>query len=167
MKGTTMNLKLASITFAAAALVLAPAAFAGSTAPSNLDASATVSDSCNLSVSSGLAFTGFSPISGSVADTTGTISVQCTNGAIADVNMALSGNESGGQRRMVSGTDFLDYDIRSVSQTGSLWPPTGTGVSATADGSAHDITVYGRIPSGQTTVPTGSYSDTVAVTVNF
>jgi spore coat protein U-like protein len=40
-------------------------------------------------------------------------------------------------------------------------------LGATGSGTAQAVTVYGRVFSGQTSVPTGSYSDTVAVTVSY
>ena len=47
----------------------------------------------------------------------------------------------------------------------------GTGSTATigdtGTGSAQAVTIYGRVGSGQTSAPAGSYADTVSVTVTY
>ena len=46
--------------------------------------------------------------------------------------------------------------------------PTETGHSlSTVWNSSQAVTVYGRVPGGQTGAPVGSYSDVVNATINF
>jgi spore coat protein U-like protein len=40
-------------------------------------------------------------------------------------------------------------------------------LSSSGTGNAQNVTVYGRVPSGQATVPPGAYADTVTVTVTY
>lgn len=78
-------------------------------------------------------------------------------------------------RKMASGSDQLNYDLYTSSARTTIW---GDGTSGTQvvsgsvtivllGGTSSDHPVYGRIPSGQTSVPPGSYSDTVLVTVTY
>ena len=72
-------------------------------------------------------------------------------------------------RRMTSGGNTLVYTLFTDPGRGTVWGD-GTGGSSLANGSgngaAQAITVYGRIPSGQA-VATGTYTDTITVTINF
>jgi spore coat protein U-like protein len=71
---------------------------------------------------------------------------------------------------MTSGANTLNYNLYTSSGYGTVW---GDGTSSTAaitgtgTGSAQSTSVYGRIGSGQTSVPPGSYADTVSVTVTY
>jgi spore coat protein U-like protein len=71
---------------------------------------------------------------------------------------------------MTSGANLLSYNIYTSAARTTVWGD-GTGSSATiggtGTGSAQSVTVYGRVSGGQTTVPVGSYADTVAVTVTY
>jgi spore coat protein U-like protein len=66
------------------------------------------------------------------------------------------------------GTGRLGYDLYTNAGRSTVWGCTTTNdVDVTSTSSAANVmTVYGRIPAGQD-VATGSYSDTVVVTVTF
>lgn len=131
---------------------------------------------CNLSVT-GVAFGTHNTISGNPTDSTGTISVTCS-GAISDsVSYTLklsAGNGSQTNRYMLSGSNNLYYNLYVDSGYYQIWGD-GTG-STSISGASYTLTstsetrnhpVYGRIPAAQISVPAGSYSDTLVVTVEF
>jgi spore coat protein U-like protein len=103
--------------------------------------------------------------------TTGTISYSCT-GATANstltVCVALDTYNSSNTRSMTSGSNTLTYQIYSNSGYTTAWGDASNGgivtvqlptnSSGAASGSS---TVYAEILTGQTTAPTGSYSETL------
>ncbi len=71
---------------------------------------------------------------------------------------------------MTSGANLLNYALYTNSGRTTLWgdgAADGAAFSGTGDGTAQASTIYGRVPSGQTSVPIGSYADTVAVTLTY
>src|SRR5205823_2483703 len=127
--------------------VASPAAAA--TAGANLDVSATVTSNCVPSTSS----------------------VALRNG---DVTAGADHDASGATlavRKMTSGSDLLNYALYTDSARTTVWGDGAGGTTAlisdTGTGSAQSKTIYGRVPSGQTSLPAGSYDDTVAVTVTY
>jgi spore coat protein U-like protein len=107
----------------------------------------------------------------------GGITVQCSPGTPYTVYLGDGGQRiSGGYRRMKNGSALLSYQLYKDSGHTNVWDATGGttamggagGVSGTATGSNDNLPVYGLIPSG-VTVPatTGTYNDTVVVTVTY
>ena len=136
----------------------------------NLNISATVTDNCSISTAD-LAFGAYDPIvtnASSPKDSTGTVSITCTTGAVTNVGLDTGANASGGTRRMKAGSSYITYEIyQDVGRT-TVW---GTGANKNDTGTApnfnpRSFTAYGRITAGQD-VPAGSYTDTVVATVNF
>ena len=129
--------------------------------------------SCTVS-SAGLAFGVYNVLASTAKIATGTVTVNCTGDTESANNriLFLSGGGSGNYnaRRMLSGASQLTYQIYSNSIRTTIW---GDGFNGTASvnlavqvpGSA-SATLYGRIPALQS-VPSGSYLDTILVTVNF
>jgi len=154
----------------AAPILLASPAFA-STTSSTLNVDATVTANCTLSTSA-ISFGTVNPISGSNVDATGGISVTCTNGTswTASAGVGSGSGASFAARRMSSGGNTLNYNIFTDAGRTTVWGD-GTGSTATlgnsGTGTAQNVTLYGRVASGQTAVTPGSYSDTVAVTVTY
>jgi spore coat protein U-like protein len=68
-------------------------------------------------------------------------------------------------------SDTVNYQLYSDSGHSSVWGETTSGspdvVTGTGSGDGQAITVYGRVPSGQTNPKIGAYSDTITVTVNY
>lgn len=133
--------------------------------------SATVADSCNVTATA-LGFGSYDPIGATDLDATTTIDVTCSNGTAYDVGLN-AGTTTGAtvttrqMQHSTSGT--LNYSLFSDSARSANWGDAG-GTDVVADtgtGAAKTHTVYGRIPSGQSTSPTGSYSDTITVTVTY
>jgi spore coat protein U-like protein len=162
---------------AAGAWLLAAAAFGlptaanAATVGSSLGVNATVTANCTISTTA-LAFGNVNTLSGSNVDGTGGLSITCTNGTGWSASADLGGGTgaSFASRKMAFGSELLNYSLYTDSARSSVWGD-GTGstslFSGTGNGSSQAVTVYGRVPSGQTSVPAGSYADTVAVTVTY
>ncbi len=151
------------------ALFAAPASAA--TVSGSLPVSATVTANCTLSTSA-LAFGNVNTISGSNVDGTGGLSIVCTNGTAwsAAAGVGAGSGASFASRRMSAGANLLNYNLYTSAAYSSVW---GDGTASTATitgtgtGATQSVTVYGRVASGQTSVPAGSYADTVAITITY
>jgi spore coat protein U-like protein len=114
---------------------------------------------------------GFGSYSGSIANATGSVSVNCTGTAPYSVSIGGGNNQSGSTRRMAGPAgSTLDYQLYSDSARLVPWGDGGAQLGArrsgTGSGAAQTLTVYGRIPAGQ--YPgAGSYSDSVLVTIDY
>ena len=143
------------------------------TATGSLSTSATVTSNCVVSTTA-VAFGDVDVTGGSNVDGTGGLSVTCTSGTAwtATADAGAGTGASLATRKMTKGTDLLTYVLYTDSARTSVW---GDGVTAgatgtftgTGTGSPQASTIYGRVPSGQTSLPAGAYSDTVTVTVTY
>lgn len=170
-----MEHKLAGLRLAGTASILAaaavPQAALADTASASLTVNATVTANCTVSTSP-VNFGSVNTLSGANVDATGGVTVTCTNGtdwsAAADVGSGTGASLA--SRKMSSGSNLLDYSLYTDAARSSLWGD-GTGstaaVTGTGSGVAQDFTIYGRVPAGQTSVPAGSYADTVSVTITY
>ena len=160
-----------------AALTLGGFAAAGAahaqSAGGNLTVNATVAENCTVN-SPTLNFGSSVNVLGANTDATATINVTCTVGTAFFVGLGNGNDFSGGNRRMEHGTppgDVLTYELDRNSNRDERFGDTDDTtdrMGETGQGSIADaITVYGRIPSGQTTATVGAYSDTVAITVRW
>jgi spore coat protein U-like protein len=145
-------------------------------ATSSLSVSASVTDNCIIGSSPAVNFSAYDPIvanQSSALDQTGTVTLTCTQGAVATIALGPgenSANAVGTTRAMKKSgaANYLSYELYGDSARTTVW---GTGVNAQTEPAAPsdaavNYTVYGRVPAAQD-VPAGSYSDTVAITVNF
>ena len=154
-----------------AASLIAPGAAVAGTASSTMSVTATVTANCTISTSA-LAFGSVNTISGSNIDGTGGLSITCTNGTAwaASAGVGSGAGASFANRKMAAGANLLNYNIYTTAARNTVW---GDGTASTAtiggtgSGGVQAVTVYGRVASGQTTVPAGSYADTVAVTITY
>jgi spore coat protein U-like protein len=163
-------MKRAILSLAVMSLISIPA-FAGS-ATASLNVSASVSAVCTISTSA-VAFGAYDPVVTNAAtdlNGTGTVTVACTKGASATIDLGNGSNLSGGSRRMGSGTDFLSYSLYKDAARTAVW---GTGLAggttytySSASKAATSITVYGKVPQAQD-VTVGAYSDVVTATINY
>lgn len=160
--------------FAAALCLSLPAPLIAATSTTSFETSATVADTCSVSATN-LAFGSITPVDNTNFDATSTVDVTCSNGTAYNIGLNAGANSSDGTvstRRMSDGAatpEYLSYQVYSDSGRTTVWGNTvGTNtVAATGSGSTQSNTVYGRVPSGQQTVSTGSYADTVTVTVTY
>jgi len=129
-----------------------------------------------------LAFGSYNPVSGSTTLANATITVTCqaviSNSIAVPFMLLLSAGASGSvtNRQMTGGTTNLPYNIYTSASYSTVWDNT-TGVSGTCtitgllglplleSGSA-SVIAYGRILALQP-VSTGSYTDSLVITVNF
>jgi len=155
----------------APALVATGTAYLYSLGGQTLTVNATVQNTCTINSSPVLNFGQYVPNQGTNLDVSTTFTVTCTGG-LWTVGLDNGSNFSSG-RRMISGGNFLPYSLSGINAGGANWGNTaGTdtyasgSASSTGNGSPQTLTVYGRIASGQT-IPVGSYSDTVQITLYY
>ncbi|HEY8134213.1 MAG TPA: spore coat U domain-containing protein [Thermoanaerobaculia bacterium] len=163
-------MKRAILSLAVLSLVSVPT-FAA-TATANLNVSASVSAVCTITTSP-VAFGAYDPVVANAATNlngTGTVTVACTKGAAATIDLGNGNNLSGGSRRMSSGSDFLNYSLYKDAARTQVW---GTGLAGgttyaynAATKAATALTVYGTVPQNQD-VTVGAYSDVVLATINY
>ncbi len=159
-------------TLAAVALVAPVAAYAA-TSTTTFTVGATVADSCSVTANA-LSFGSIDPLVNATTNTdaTTTIDVTCANGTTYDVGLDAGGATGATvtTRAMTDGVSgALSYSLYSDTGRTTNWGNTvdTDTVSGTGTGAAQTLTVYGRVPSGQETAPTGTYTDTINVTVTY
>jgi spore coat protein U-like protein len=158
------------ITFAA----LTGNVIAVTTITSSLTSVASINAFCT--VTSGiLNFGNYEPISRNATqplDVQSTFKITCTKGSSATItlNNGLNGPRAQGTTRAMSAggakPDFISYELYLNSSRSTVWNTTNVQSYTAINKSAHQITVYGRIPGGQD-VGAGYYSDTVTINANF
>ena len=155
--------------FALASVAGSAHALAGTTS-TTFAVSATVVSTCSVGATP-LFFGNIpTPINSNV-DAASTITATCS--ANTPYTVALSTGVGTGatfaSRKMSSGANALSYTAYIDANRTTVWGD-GTGRSSlsnqTGSGAAQAITVYGRVPAGQSPA-IGSYTDTVTVTVTF
>lgn len=125
-------------------------------------------------------FGNYNPLSASANESTGSVTVTCGVNSVAvlqsyTIALSTGGSGSYATRRLQAGASTLQYQLyRDLGRT-SVWGD-GSGGSAVVTGGfllsvlvpvSATHTVYGRIPALQTSVPVGSYTDTITVTVTY
>jgi spore coat protein U-like protein len=160
----------------AGGLLLASNAFAGPTPQTTTFlVSATVIKSCVVTATA-LAFGNYDQIVATTTTGTSTVSLQCTNGAVAVMHLNGGVNGTLAQRKMtdsVSGNS-LNYQLYTSAANTSVWGD-GTGGTSTQtynsinSATVQPFTVYGTIPAQQNVAVSASntYQDTITVTVTF
>jgi spore coat protein U-like protein len=140
------------------------------TASSTFNVNANVLAVCTVSATD-LNFGDYDASHPSARDASSTLGVTCSNGQ--DYTVALgTGSGSGAtiaDRKMTSGANTLNYGLYSDSSHNTIWGDgtlASVTVPGTGDGQAQSLTVHGRIPPGQH-VASGTYSDTITVTLNY
>ena len=135
-------------------------------------ASAAQAASCHVSASA-VNFGSFSPLTLDYVDSTGNITVNCTD--VAGYSIALSaGNGSYSLRHMVSSSDTLDYNLYRDAAYQQVWGDGSSGdnyavaVAGPVDGQDYIHTVYGRISLiTRRGTHVGTYTDTIGIIVNY
>ena len=143
-----------------AILAAAGAASAQSPASTTFQVLANVQASCSVSATP-LDFGQYDPFAATPKDGSSSISVTCTNGTTYGVAITTP------TARSMAGPSgaTLGYGLyNDAART------TGFGAAANSvigNGAAQPMSVYGRIPVGQTSARPGAYSDTVTVLVAY
>lgn len=147
--------KTATIGFSAEVL---SACNIGSTAPGNLGQFGTLNFGNYGSLSNVIA------IAGSVGN--GALRVNCLTGTPYRVLISAGGSGNINARRMTGPSAAqVAYNLYTSSSYSTIWDNI-TGVTGVGNGSDQYLPVYGRVPA-QATPASGTYSDTVVVTVTW
>lgn len=136
---------------------------------------------CTMSAT-GVAFGVYDAAVTAPTDSAGNVTIRCTHlgggAAKTSYSVALSAGGSGNyaQRRMRAGTSYLNYNLFTDPTRLQVWG-NGTAGSTLVAGTllvnpgrfaTNEVShpIYGRIPAQQA-ADTGSYSDTILVTLTF
>ena len=157
------------------AVVVASSTAFASTATTNLNVTAIVGATCNISTSSE-SFGQYDPLvvnSTTPLNATGSVSTTCSNGLSntltldQGLNAATGSTDAVPPRQLSFGGNVLCYFLYTNSSRTTVWGNTPTtGVAETGTGLNANVVAFGQIPAGQNAAP-GSYSDTVVATVTF
>ena len=122
---------------------------------------------CTLHVT-GVNFGSYDVFSKAALDSTGNIDVNCPSGV--GYSMALTADAgTHTQRVMGSGAHRFNYNLYTTADHAVVWGDATSGtarVNGTGIGVSVNHGIYGRIPALQNVHP-GSYSDTIAIMINF
>jgi spore coat protein U-like protein len=154
----------------AVAMAAAGAADAGQTT-GTFTVQAVINSACNVSATT-LNFGAYNPGSATALTGTSTVSVYCTSGSpyTAALNVGTGGGTFSA-RTLLNGAATLDFNLYRDAAYAQIWGD-GTASTFTVAGTgsglltANTITVYGQIPVSQDK-PTGTYTSTITVTVNY
>lgn len=129
--------------------------------------------SCTETVAD-MQFGSINVIPGTSPTTTTTAAISCSGAAPSTtyrfcVNMRPGTDRSGNQRQMISGSDYLPFNLYSDSSYSTpfgSWPAAFLGggyqVDMSSNGSGSisgNVTVYGQIPTSASASPPGAYSE--------
>lgn len=165
-----MNTKIKGLLAAAGISCVASGSAFAATTTTTFQVTATVLSACSLNAGT-LAFGNYSPASGTDTDASSTINVTCT--LLTPYTLKLNGgsvaNNINGRMMDAGAATDLGYQLYNNAGRTTVWGDgtTGSTVASTGLGLvARQHTVYGRIVAGQD-VPTGSYVDTITVSLDF
>jgi spore coat protein U-like protein len=165
---TALGLGLLTLGVVAAAPALA------ATVADNMTVSSSVTATCVISAAP-LSFGPYDTVTTGNVDAQAVLTFTCTSGTTGiqiTLGQGLAPAEDSSDatplRQMQSGDDRLAYFLYQESGRTTVWGNTlATAPAAVVGtGEAQTATVFGRIPADQN-VPAGTYTDTVAATVNF
>ena len=167
-----MTRNILMLAVASALAMAAGAVSAASPATTTLNVSANVASNC-LVTAAPLAFADYDA-SGTV-DGSANLSVRCSSGTPYTIKLGGGVNGTVAQRLLSDGTNDLEYNLFTSAARPTIWgetlgtdtvPGIGQGMSSTK---ANTHTVYGTIANSDANqdAPTGQYTDTVAVTVEY
>jgi spore coat protein U-like protein len=143
------------------------------TATSTFQVTANVATQCTVSAAD-LNFGTVDPLGGNFDQTT-TVTVRCTKNTAYTVglNAGTTAGATLAQRLMANGGNTMNYNLYTDAGRTTVWgnsaaAPTWVSGSGTGMGSPQVLTVYGRVPSGQTNLAVGSFAETaITVTVTY
>lgn len=150
-----------------------PLAF-GAAKQQNMPVVSQVAVNCSFQAAPSLNFLGYDPngVNSTLPlDQTALLQVSCTRGATTTIGIdsgTHAGQTSFGTRALADGNKHLGYDLYQDSARTILWTNAGAGLYNYVSPSSlpATISIYGRIFSSQN-VPSGIYTDTLVVTINY
>ena len=125
---------------------------------------------CFLSTT-GVSFGTYSVFTTTPLDSTGSVSIFCIGDASVTVALDRGGAPTFTPRRMLQGTEALNYNLYLDAARTKIWGD-GTGGSQLYVNSGVQslrtvtVTIFGRVPAQQD-VSAGSYSNSITATINF
>jgi spore coat protein U-like protein len=157
---------------AAALAASLPSAMAA-TATTTFQVTANVATQCTISALD-LAFGTVDPLGGDIDQTT-SLTVRCTKNTSYTVglNAGTTAGATIAQRLMANGADTMSYNLYTNALRTTIWgnsavAPTWVSGTGAGLGTAQVLTVYGRVPTGQTNLAVGNYVETaITVTVTY
>ncbi|MBN1382719.1 MAG: spore coat protein U domain-containing protein [Deltaproteobacteria bacterium] len=145
-------------------VILGAVAFVGmamaATDTENLNVTASVAASCQITAVTDIAFGAYDPTSSTPTDAAGNMTLRCVKATSYKTYVS-------GTRSMTGGSDTLNFALYSDSDRTTTFPSDNSGSSVEASSNAavtQDI--YGRIPAEQD-VGVESYSATLTATVEY
>lgn len=163
----------ARATWLAAALLASMSGAFAATTTTTFQVTANVAAQCTVAAAN-LAFGAVDPLGANVDQTT-TVTVNCTKNSPYTVGLS-AGTTTGAtiaQRLMANGTDTMNYNLYTTAARATVWgnsavAPTWVSGTGAGLGNAQVLTVYGRVPTGQTNLAVGSYAEAaITVTVTY
>lgn len=146
-----------------AAIGLALAAILGTSLPA-------LAASCTISTTA-VSFGTYNVFGPAPLDSTGSVTYTCTGNAHVTISLDSGGAGTFNPRRMLNNSEALSYNLYRDAARTNIWGDGTGGTTIYTDpnprnGQGITVTIFGRIPAGQD-VSAGSYSNTVAATINF
>lgn len=139
------------------------------TAQTTFRVTATVNAVCEVTATD-LSFGAYTAQAGTQLLGTTLLRATCTPNTTYNIglNEGTSPGATVNQRKMVSGSNNLNYQLYSDANRTTIWGnTTGTDtVTGSGTGIAVDHTVFGAVPAAQV-VPAGEYGDTITVRVYY
>lgn len=151
--------------------LLATSVFAA-TVTGTLPINASVSAVCNINPGS-LNFGSYDPISANSTNAltaTGTFGILCTKGTSVTLSLNTGVNNThaiGTTRAMVSGTNYLSYELYTSAARNTVWDTTNTVIVISTTKNTTTQSVWGTIPAGQDIQGGLTYTDSVIITASF
>lgn len=177
MSTSMSSRKLLAATVAVVLASLADTALAG-TASGTLSTTATVNTNCTVN-SPTLTFAAIDPTAGANSTGSTVITVACTKATtLTDIKLGPGAHQiASGSRQLANGGVFVAYALATDAANTTPWgdsTTTGIGNKLSTGFSAFSsvatpqtFTVYGTILAAAEDVPANTYTDSLAITVDF
>lgn len=134
------------------------------TASSSVNVTLTVLKDCFIDSAPDLSFGSAALVSAFTA-VNQNIGVRCTLNATYTIGFDNGNNFSGGWRRMLSGTNAIQYNLYKPGDS-TVWTTSNT-QAGTGSGAAQNVPYRAIVNPAQGNVPAGTYSDTVRVILTY
>lgn len=127
--------------------------------------------SCTIDALTPVAFGTYNPLDSQALDVAGSITYKCSNSIAITIDISAGGSGDINNRRMTrtqGATTPLVYQLYKDILRLGVWGNTATTTQTLLLASVISVPIgiYGRIPAKQS-VDSGTYSDTVTITINF
>ncbi|MDD5223622.1 MAG: spore coat U domain-containing protein [bacterium] len=129
-------------------------------ATSSFTVSANVAAGCTVSATN----IAFGTYTGIDADSTNTVTVNCTTGTAYLISLSTGDHFSGTRRMSDGGTNYLGYNLYTDAGRTTMWGYQT--VNGTGNGANQNYTDYGRVFTGQS-VAAGTYGDNIGVLLDY